>query len=109
MTGAFFTFKPPTFSCNPKDKHEEFQLWKGDIALAPEGSQVIIEKLYSSITHFLGDEGFRDWQSLDIAKPEKQKKKDPTEVFKAIESTLGKSTFVWNYIDELYSDMKWGE
>ena len=57
---------------------------------------------------FLGQEGFRWWQHLDILK-DNNKKKDPDEVFNAFTETLEVSTSHWNHIDKMYSDIRQGE
>ena len=66
------------------------------------------ERWYASIVGFLGTEGFKQWQHLDISKKEKEKK-HPEDVFKAFVDTLEVSTSQWNYIDEMYSNIRQGK
>ena len=60
-----------------------------------------------SIFGFLGKEGFKWWNILPISKQEAKKNCD--KVFKAITDTLEVAISYWNYIDEMYSDIRQGE
>ena len=66
------------------------------------------ERWYASIIGFLGTEGFKQWQHLNISKKDDEKK-HPENVFKAFTDTLEVSTSQWNYINEMYSDIRQGE
>ena len=71
-------------------------------------SDITQERWYASIIGFLGTEGFKQWQHLNISKRDDEKK-HPENVFKAFADTLDVSTSQWNYIDEMYSDIRQGE
>ena len=73
-----------------------------------EVSNIPQERWYASIVGFLGTEGFKQWQHLDISKKDNEKK-HPENVFKAFTDTLEVSTSQWNYINEMYSDIRQGE
>ena len=66
------------------------------------------ERWYASIIGFLGTEGFKQWQHLDISKKDEEKK-HPENVFKDFADTLEVSTSHWNHIDEMCSDIRQGE
>ena len=61
-----------------------------------------------TIVGYLGKEGFRQWSTLPISK-DANGKKDPEAVFQAITDMLEVSTFYWNHINEMYSDVKQGD
>ena len=73
-----------------------------------EASNVPKERWYASIIGFLGSEGFKHWQHLEISKDE-DARKTPENIFTAFANTLEVSTSHWNYIDELYSNIRQGE
>ena len=73
-----------------------------------EASNIPPERWYASIVGFLGTKGFKQWQHLNISKKDEEKK-DPENVFKAFADTLEVSTSPWNYINEMYSDIRQGE
>ena len=73
-----------------------------------EASDIPRERWYASIVGFLGTEGFKQWQHLEISKND-DLKKIPDNVFKAFTDTLEVSTSYWNYINEMYSNIRQGE
>ena len=73
-----------------------------------EWCNIPTERWYASITGFLGTEGFKHWQHLEISTDE-ELRKTPENVFTAFANTLEVSMSHWNYIDELYSDIRQGE
>ena len=77
------------------------------ITLVLEASNIPPERWYASIIGFLGTEGFQQWQHLDISK--KDEEKHPENMFKALADTLEVSTSQWNYINEMYSDIRQGK
>ena len=101
-------FQPLKFDWHSEDQQTVFEEWKGHITLVLEASNIPRERWYASIVAFLGQEGLRWWQHLDISK-EDNKKKDPDEVFKAFTETLEVSMSHWNHIDEMYSNIRQGE
>ena len=107
VTGQLI-FQTPKFNWHSEDQQTAFREWKGHITLALEASNIPQERWYASIIGFLGQEGFRHWQHLDILK-DVSKRKDPDEVFKAFADTLEVSTSYWNHINEMYSDIRQGE
>ena len=90
------------------DQQTAFEEWKGHITLMLEASNIPKERWYASIIGFLGQEGFRQWQHLDILK-DNNKKKDPNEVFKVFTETLEVSMSHWNHTNDMYSDIRQGE
>ena len=107
VTGQLI-FQPLKFDWHSEDQHTAFDKWKGHITPTLEASKIPKERWYASIFGFLGQEGFRQWQHLDISK-DNTKKKDPDEVFKVFTKTLEVSTSHWNHINVMYSDIRQGE
>ena len=107
MTGQLI-FQPLKFDWHSEDQQTAFREWKGHITLMLEASNIPKERWYASIIGFLGQEGFRQWQHLDILK-DNNKKKDPDELFKAFTETLEVSMPHWNHIDKMYSNIRQGE
>ena len=66
------------------------------------------DRWYASIIGFLGTKGFKHWQHLEISKDDKLKK-TLENVFTAFKNTLEVSTSHWNYINEMYSNIRQGE
>ena len=85
-----------------------FEEWKSHITLALEASNIPQERRYASIIGFLGSEGFKRWQHLEVSKDE-ELRKTPENIFTAFANTLEVSTSQWNYINEMYSDIWQGE
>ena len=75
---------------------------------ALEASNIPQDRWYASIIGFLGTEGFKRWTHLDISK-DVEGRKNPENVFQAFANTLEVSMSQWNYIDEMYSDIRQGE
>ena len=73
VTGQLI-FQPPKFDWHSEDKQTAFEEWKGHITLMLEASNIPPERWYASIVGFLGQEGFRWWQHMDISKDDVQKK-----------------------------------
>ena len=90
-------FQLPTFHWPSKDQQTAFGEWKSHVTLALEASNVPKERWYASIIGFLGSEGFKHWQHLEISKDE-DARKTPENVFTAFANTLEVSTSHWNYI-----------
>ena len=107
MATGQLIFQPPKFDWHSEDQQTAFEEWRGHITLTLEASNIPKERWYASIIGFLGQEGFRRWQHLDILK-DNNMKKDPDEVFKAFTDTLEVSLSHWNHIDEMYSDIRQG-
>ena len=103
MASGQLIFQPPTFHWPSEDQQTAFQEWQSHITLALEVSNIPQERWYASIVGFLGTEGFKRWQHLDISKKDKEKK-CPENMFKAFADTLEVSTSQWNY-----SDIRQGE
>ena len=101
-------FQPPTFHWPSEDQQTAFQEWQSNVTLALEVSNIPQDRWYASIVGFLGTEGFKRWQHLEISKNE-DAKKIPDNVFKAFANTLEVSMSYWNYINEMYSDIRQGE
>ena len=85
-----------------------FEEWQSHVTLALEASNIPQDRWYASIVGFLGNKGFKRWQHLDISK-NIEGRKIPEDVFTAFTNTLEVSTSQWNYIDEMYSDIRQGE
>ena len=98
-------FQPPTFHWPSEDQQTAFKEWQCHITLMLEVSNIPQERWYASIVGFLGTEGFKWWQHLNISKQDEQKK-HPENMFKAFADTLEVSMSYWNYIDEMYSDIR---
>ena len=64
-----------------------FGEWKSHITLALEASNIPKERWYASIIGFLGTEGFKHWQHLEISK-DNDAKKTPENIFTAFANTL---------------------
>ena len=107
MASGQLIFQLPMFHWPSEDQQTAFKEWQSHVTLALEASNIPQERWYVSIVRFLGTEGFKQWQHLDISK--KDEKKHPENVFKAFTDTLEVSTSQWNYIDEMYSDIRQGE
>ena len=101
-------FQPPTFHWPSEDQQTAFQEWQSHITLTLEASNIPQDRWYASIVGFLGTKGFKRWQHLEISKND-DAKKIPDNVVKAFADTLEVSTSHWNYIDEMYSDIRQGE
>ena len=78
------------------------------ITLMLEASNIPQDRWYASIIGFLGTEGFKHWQHLEISKND-DLKKIPNNMFKAFANTLEVSMSHWNYINEMYSNIRQGE
>ena len=85
-----------------------YEEWRSHVTLALEASNVPQDRWYASIVGFLGTEGFKRWTHLDISK-DIEGRKNPENVFQAFANTLEVSTSQWNYIDEMYSDIRQGD
>ena len=101
-------FQPPTFHWPSEDQQTAFREWKSHVTLVLEVSNVPKERWYASIIGFLGSEGFKHWQHLEISTDE-ECRKTPENIFTAFANTLEVSMSHWNYIDEMYSDIWQGE
>ena len=101
-------FQPPTFHWPCKDQQMAFEEWQSHVTLALEASNIPRERWYASIIGFLGSKGFKRWQHLNISK-DIERRKTPEDIFTTFANTLEVSTFQWNYIDEMYSDIWQGE
>ena len=101
-------FQPPTFDWPSDNQQTAFKEWQGHITLILEASNIPPERWYASIIGFLGTEGFKQWQHLNISKQDDEKK-NPENVFKAFTDTLEVSTSYWNHINEMYSNIRQGE
>ena len=108
MATGQLILQPPKFDWHSDNQQTAFKEWQGHITLTLEASNIPQERWYASIIGFLGTEGFKWWQHLDISKQNKQKK-IPENVFKAFADTLEVSTSYWNHIDEMYSDISQGK
>ena len=108
MASGQLIFQPPTFHWPSEDQQTAFKEWQSHVTLALEASNIPPERWYASIVGFLGTEGFKQWQHLNISKKDDEKK-HPENVFKAFADTLEVSMSYWNYIDEMYSDIRQGE
>ena len=108
MATGQLIFQPPKFDWHSDDQQTAFEEWQGHITLTLEASNTPQERWYASIIGFLGTEGFKWWQHLDISKQNEQKK-IPENVFKAFTDTLEVLTSYWNHIDEMYSDIRQGK
>ena len=101
-------FQLPTFHWPSEDQHMAFKQWQSHVTLMLEASTIPRERWYASIVGFLGSEGFKHWQHLEISK-NIEERKTPENVFTAFSNTLEVSMSQWNYIDEMYSDIQQGE
>ena len=101
-------FQPPTFHWPSEDQQTAFKEWQSHVTLMLEASNIPRERWYASIIGFLGPEGFKRWTYLNISK-DVEKRKTPEDIFTAFANTLEVSTSQWNYIDEMYSDIRQGE
>ena len=101
-------FQPSTFHWPSEDQQTAFQEWQSHVTLTLEASNIPQDRWYASIIGFLGTEGFKQWQHLKISKND-DVKKIPDNIFKAFADTLEVSTSHWNYINEMYSDIRQGE
>ena len=101
-------FQPPTFHWPSKDQQMAFQEWQSHVTLTLEVSNIPKERWYASIIGFLGTEGFKCWQHLEISKNDNLKK-IPENIFTAFTNTLEVLMSHWNYINEMYSDIRQGE
>ena len=108
MATGQLIFQPPKFDWHSDDQQTVFEEWQGHITLVLEASNIPQERWYASIIGFLGTEGFKQWQHLNISKQD-EKKKIPENVFKAFADTLEVSTSYWNHIDEMYSNIRQGK
>ena len=84
-------FQPPIFDWPSDNQQKAFKEWQGHITLTLEASNISSERWYASIIGFLGTEGFKWWQHLDISKKDHEKK-NPENMFKAFADTLEVST-----------------
>ena len=101
-------FKLPTFHWPSEDQQTALQEWQSHVTLALEVSNIPQERWYASIIGFLGTKGFKRWQHLEISKKDNEKK-HLENVFKAFADTLEVLMSYWNYIDEMYSDIRQDE
>ena len=101
-------FQLPTFHWPSEDQQTAFQEWWSHITLTLEVSNIPQDRWYASIIGFLGTEGFKQWQHLEISKND-DLKKILENVFTAFANTLEISMSHWNYTDEMYSDIRQGE
>ena len=101
-------FQPPTFHWPSEDQQTAFQEWQSHITLTLEVSNIPQERWYASIIGFLGTKGFKRWQHLEISK-NNDLKKILENIFTAFANTLEVLMSHWNYIDEMYSDIRQGE
>ena len=108
MASGHLIFQPPMFHWPSENQQTTFKEWQSHITLMLEAFNMPPERWYASIVGFLGTEGFKRWQHLEISKKD-DKKKHPENVFKAFTDTLEVSTSQWNHIDEMYSDIRQGE
>ena len=108
MASGQLIFQPPMFDWPSDDQQTAFKEWQSHITLVLEASNIPPERWYASIVGFLGTKGFKQWQHLKISKKDDEKK-HPENVFKAFTDTLEVSTSHWNYINEMYSDIRQGE
>ena len=108
MASGQLIFLPPMFDWPSDNQQTAFKQWQSHITLTLEASNIPPERWYASIIGFLGTEGFKQWQHLDISKKDEEKK-HLENVFKAFADTLEVSTSQWNYINEMYSDIRQGE
>ena len=108
MASGQLIFQPLVFDWPSDDQQTAFKEWQSHITLTLEASNIPPERWYASIIGLLGTEGFKRWQHLDISKKDNEKK-HPENVFKAFADTLEVLTSQWNYINEMYSDIRQGE
>ena len=108
MASGQLIFQLPTFHWPSEDQQTAFKEWQSHVTLALEASNIPQERWYASIIGFLGTKGFKQWQHLNISKKDKEKK-CPENMFKAFADTLEVSTSQWNYINEMYSNIRQGE
>ena len=108
MASGQLVFQPPKFDLHSEDQQQAFKEWKGQIILALTASNFEEKIWFASIIRYLGKEGFEQWNTLPISK-DVELRKNSEAVFKAIADTLEVSTSYWNYIDEMYSDIRQGE
>ena len=101
-------FQPPTFHWPSEDQQTAFKEWQSHVTLTLEASNIPRDRWYVSIIRFLGNEGFKQWQHLDISK-NVEGRKILEDVFQSFANTLEVSTSQWKYIDEMYSDIRQGE
>ena len=107
VTGQLI-FQPPKFDWQAEDQQHAFEEWKVQVTLALRASSINKDIWFATIVGLLGKESFRWWNTLPISMKE-ESQKNPEAVFKAITDTLEVSTSYWNYIDEMYSDIRQGE
>ena len=67
-------FQLPTFHWPSKDQQTAFQEWKSHVTLMLQASNIPKKRWYASIIGFLGTEGFKGWQHLEISKDDNLKK-----------------------------------
>ena len=101
-------FQLPTFHWPSEDQQMAFGEWKSHVTLTLEASNIPRERWYASIIGFLGTKGFKWWQHHEISKDDKLKK-TLENVFTAFANTLEVLTSHWNYIDEMYRNIRQGE
>ena len=101
-------FQLPTFHWPSEDQQTAFGEWKSHITLTLEASNIPRDRWYASIIGFLGTKGFKWWQHLEISKDD-ELKKTLENIFTAFANTLEVSMSHWNYINEMYSDIRQGE
>ena len=101
-------FQPPTFHWPSEDQQTAYEEWQSHVTLALEASNVPQDRWYASIVGFLGTKGFKRWTHLNVSK-DIEGRKNPENVFQAFANTLEVSTSQWNYIDEMYSDIRQGK
>ena len=86
MASGQLIFQPPMFDWPSDDQQTAFKELQGHITLMLEASNIPSERWYASIIGFLGTEGFKRWQHLDISKKDEEKK-HPENMFKAFTDT----------------------
>ena len=68
MASGQLIFQPPTFHWPSEDQQTALKEWQSHVTLTLEVSNIPQERWYASIVGFLGIEGFKRWQYLDISK-----------------------------------------
>ena len=105
MASGQLIFQLSMFHWPSEDQQTAFKEWQSHVTLVLEVSNIPQERWYASIIDFLGTQGFKQWQHLNISKKDNEKK-HPENMFKAFTDTLEVSTSQWNYINEMYSNIR---
>ena len=74
MASGQLIFQPPMFDWPSDDQQTAFKEWQSHITLTLVASNIPSERWYASIVGFLGTEGFKRWQHLNISKKDEEKK-----------------------------------